>query len=134
VLRFHSSFIGYESIALIVAPRTGRAAAPEPRDRLRPIEIDRSTRKVLISESLRVGPEGGDGWRPVTYGNEEVGLLRRLDSGHWRLDVKLAHWEEWHENTTQLVTLSPEMAEAWAMDEVATYIAMTEEVRERDNS
>ena len=91
--------------------------------------MDRAARKSLISESLRVGPEGDDGWRPITYGGTEVGLLRRLPDGPWRLDVKLEHWDGWRENVTQALTQSPEMAEAWAMDHVADYIAMREEVK-----
>jgi hypothetical protein len=94
--------------------------------------MDRATRKALIAESLHVGPQGDDGWRPVMCGGTEVGLLRRLPEGRWRLDVRLEHWDGWHKNAFELQAQSPEMAEGWALDQVATYIAMTEEVRERD--
>jgi hypothetical protein len=97
------------------------------------VEIRRDIRVELIKEELRLGNRDEDGWWSISHGDREVGLMRQIADDQWRLSVKMAGWDEWIEKRGVLTQGSSEVAEAWALHEVATFIAMKEEVEERDH-
>jgi hypothetical protein len=93
------------------------------------VEITRTQRVALIERELEVGasdPSGG--LRPITHRGVEVGLLGRGSNG-WTLVSKVRADHPWREDPVRLREAPPEVAEAWAVHELATLLAMLEEAR-----
>ena len=93
-------------------------------------QLSRAQRVAAIEVELNVEPEDADGWRAVTRDGVELGLLRRT-AGGWQLEWKPHEGAPWRDTVSKLQTASPEMGEAWAVHEIATYLAMGEEVEEQ---
>lgn len=82
-----------------------------------------------LVELMTVEPDD-DGTSRLILGGEVVGRLTKLEAGLWRCEW--ATEKGWLPTPSQLHSEHREHAEGWAVEEVATLIAIQEEARSRE--